>query len=77
MTDDLLVTQAQWLPQYADEIPKAEQRLDEAVANGTRVHLMEGFQGAARLHTKTVGEMAKAGGRASAGRRQGKMTANA
>jgi alpha-galactosidase len=56
MTDEMLVAQAQWLPQYASEIPAAARRLDEAVANGTRVALRE-TEGAARVHTATVAEM--------------------
>ena len=56
MTDEMLVAQAQWLPQYASEIGAAARRLDEAVANGTRVKLVE-TEGAARVHTATVAEM--------------------
>jgi alpha-galactosidase len=67
MTDEMLVTQAQWLPQYRDQIPAARQRLAEAERNGTRVKLSKN-QGVARLHVKTVEEMAqdKAGARANA-----------
>ncbi len=57
LTDEMLVAQAQWLPQYAAEIPRAKARLEEAERNGTRVQLRQ-TQGAARLHTKTVEEMA-------------------
>jgi alpha-galactosidase len=57
MTDEMLVAQAQWLPQYAHAIPEAKARLAAAEANGTRVKLIE-TRGAARLHTKTVEEMA-------------------
>jgi len=57
LTDEMLVAQAQWLPQYVAEIPKARQRLEEAVRNGVRVQL-RATQGAARLHTRTVEEMA-------------------
>jgi len=56
LTDDMLVAQAQWLPQYAPEIPAAEERLRGHERNGTRVHLRE-TNGAARLHVKTVEEM--------------------
>jgi alpha-galactosidase len=56
MTDEMLVAQAQWLPQYQTSIPAAQQRLDESVKNGTRVRLRV-TEGAARLHTKTVEEM--------------------
>jgi alpha-galactosidase len=68
MTDEMLVAQAEWLPQYATEIPAAKARLAQAVANGTRVKTRE-YQGAARLHVKTVEEMAidKAEARLSAG----------
>lgn len=58
MTDEMLVAQAQWLPQYHHEITVAQQRLDQAEANGTRVRLRE-TRGAARLHTKTIEEMAR------------------
>lgn len=68
MVDEMLVAQARWLPQYRDEIPRAAERLAQAERNGTRVKLREGWQGAARLHTKTVEEMArdKAAARANA-----------
>jgi alpha-galactosidase len=56
LTDDMLAAQSEWLPQYAEEIPKAKARLEEAVRNGTRAKLRE-TEGAARLHTKTVEEM--------------------
>ncbi len=48
MTDELLVAQAQWLPQYAGQIPDARRRLAEHEAAGTRVHLSTS-RGAARL----------------------------
>jgi len=76
MTDEMLVAQAKWLPQYQDELPKAKQRLEEAEHKGTRVKLHE-TRGAARLHTKTVEEMAhnKAEARANASAAdKGKMT---
>jgi alpha-galactosidase len=57
MTDEMLVAQAPWLPQYAAQIPAAAARLAQADAEGTRVPLRD-WQGAARLHTKTVEEMA-------------------
>lgn len=57
MADEMLVAEAEWLPQYAAEIAKAEARLKAHEASGSRVRLREGFQGMARLHTKTVEEM--------------------
>jgi alpha-galactosidase len=57
MTDEMLVAQAQWLPQYSAEIPLAKIRLAEAELGGRRVRTAA-TQGAARLHTKTVAEMA-------------------
>ena len=57
LTDEMLVAQAQWLPQYAAQIPAARARLAEAERTGKRVKLVE-TQGAARLPTKTVQEMA-------------------
>lgn len=58
MTDEMLVAQAPWLPQYAGEIVAAEQRLADHEKNGTRVKTVQ-TEGAARLHTKTIDEMAK------------------
>ena len=58
MTDELLVAQAQWLPQYQNEIAPARQRLENAVKRGTRVTRRQ-TQGAARLPTRTVDEMAQ------------------
>ena len=57
MTDEMLVAQAQWLPNFARDIGKAKARLEQAEKNGTRVKTSQ-TQGAARLHTKTVEEMA-------------------
>jgi alpha-galactosidase len=59
MTDEMLIAQAQWLPQYADAIPAASQRLAAAAANGTRVKTIQ-TAGAARVPTKTIEEMARA-----------------
>src|SRR5207249_11290506 len=39
MTDEMLIAQAQWLPQYATEIPSAKKRLDDPQRNGPRVTL--------------------------------------
>ncbi len=58
MTDDMLAAEAEWLPQFAGEITQAQQRLADAERNGTRVKLVE-TRGAARVHTKSVAEMAQ------------------
>jgi alpha-galactosidase len=58
LTDEMLIAQAQWLPQYQDEIPRARARLQEAVRLNTRVKTIE-TAGAARLPVKTVEEMAQ------------------
>ena len=76
MTDEMLVAQAYWLPNYSAEIPAAKARLDEATRNGTRVNLVE-TKGVARLPVKTVEQMAKdeAAARANADAAdKGKMT---
>ena len=76
MTDEMLVAQARWLPQYAAEIPAAQARLAEAERTGKRVRLTQ-TEGAARLHTKTAQEMAadKTEARANASAAdKGKMT---
>jgi alpha-galactosidase len=59
MTDEMLVAQAKWLPQYKDAPAAARLRLAEHERNGTRVKLRH-TEGAARLHTKTVDEMSRA-----------------
>ncbi len=56
MTDELLVAQAEWLPQYETWIPAARERLEKHGKNGTRVKLRD-TEGAARLKTKSVEEM--------------------
>ncbi|OXS53084.1 alpha-glucosidase/alpha-galactosidase [Cohnella sp. CIP 111063] len=53
MVDEMLVAQERWLPQYAEAIAAAKARLSE----GKRVPTKEGYQGAARLHVKSVEEM--------------------
>ncbi len=58
MADEMLLAQARWLPQYADAIPAARKRLDDAEHNHTRVKLSK-TTGAARLHTRTVEEIAQ------------------
>ena len=59
MTDEMLVAQAQWLPQYkaAGAISSAAKRL----ATCRRVKLRTGWKGAARLKTKSVSELRGAG----------------
>jgi alpha-galactosidase len=79
MTDEMLVAQAEWLPQFAGEIPLARERLAQAEGDGTRVKTYAN-PGAARLHTRSVEEMARdqAEARANAGAAdKGKMTKNA
>ncbi len=76
MTDEMLVAQAKWLPQYQNEVPRAQERLEQAVRSGTRVRMVQ-TEGAARLHTKTVEEMlqSKEESRANAAAAdKGKMT---
>ena len=77
MTDEMLVAQAQWLPQYKKQIPAAAARLAAQTKSGTRVKRRLGWKGSARLKTKTVAELAKnvADARANASASdKGKMT---
>ncbi len=55
LVDEMLVARRQWLPQYANAIEEAEKRL----RNGTRIPTRDGYEGAARLKTGTVEEMAE------------------
>ncbi len=80
MTDEMLAAQAEWLPQYAKEIAEAKKRLAEAEQTGSRAAVRAGYQGAARLHTKTIDEMMQAHEEARANAQaadKGKMTQNA
>jgi len=56
MTDEMVVAQAKWLPQYRGEIKAARDRLRDHKAKGTRVKLRP-VESAYRLHTKSVEEM--------------------
>lgn len=58
MTDEFLIAQAKWLPQYAPEIEAARARWQKAELEGSLIPPIV-TQGAARLHTKTVEEMAR------------------
>jgi len=53
MADEILIAQGEWLPQYAAGIAAAKMRF----AAGNLLPTRDGYQGAARLHTKTVAEM--------------------
>jgi alpha-galactosidase len=52
MVDEMLVAQAEWLPQYSEAIEKAKERLSK-----DNLIPVEEYKGAARLHTKSVEEM--------------------
>ena len=52
MTDEMLVAQAEWLPQYAAEVPAAKRRLRSCTS--TRVN---GFRGALRKPIKDIGQL--------------------
>lgn len=58
MTDELVVAQAQWLPQYKASVAGAKARLKKHEKDGTRVKLRK-TQGAARLKTRSVTELAR------------------
>lgn len=58
MTDEMLVAQEQWLPQYQASIEAAKKRLSEAKEQGTYIPVREGFVGTNRLKLRTVEEMA-------------------
>jgi alpha-galactosidase len=54
MVDEMLVAQAQWLPQYANAIPAAKKRLETPKVK------TKDWTGAARLKVRTVEELRKA-----------------
>lgn len=53
MVDEMLIAQEQWLPQYQDAIAEAKARFEK----GELLPTKDDYQGAARLHVKTVDEM--------------------
>ena len=53
MADEMLIAQAEWLPQYTTVIEQAKKRM----AAGGLIPAKEGYRGAARLETKTVEQM--------------------
>jgi len=54
MVDEMLIAQAKWLPQYKAPIAEAKARMAKGGLIATKV-----TEGAARLHTKSVKEMAE------------------
>ena len=56
MADEMLVAQSHWLPQYADEVPLASERMAKAGHLGVR-----NGEGGARLRMRTVDELRAAG----------------
>jgi len=54
MTDEMLVAQAEWLPQYATDIPKAKKRLASEKPLGTRK-----TKGAMRFKVRTLDQLRK------------------
>jgi alpha-galactosidase len=53
MVDEMLVAQAQWLPQYQSAVSEATKRL----AEGKKVPTRENYQGAARVQVKSIEEI--------------------
>lgn len=60
MVDEMLVAQAKWLPQYADEVPDARRRLAAHRRAGTYKGVRT-WEGAARKRTRTVDELRRGG----------------
>lgn len=58
MVDEMVVAQAQWLPQYADAIPAARERVAKSTVKTTD------WQGAARKQVRSVEELRKLTGAA-------------
>lgn len=52
MADELLVAQAEWLPQYTNAIAEARERMA-----GGKLIPTKPYKGAARLRTKTLEEL--------------------
>ena len=56
MTDEMLVAQARWLPQYKQAVPDAKKRLADAKRKGEYLGTHKGH-GAARIPVKSVAQM--------------------
>jgi len=67
MVDEMLVAQAQWLPQYRREVPKARRRLAGSKRLGTRK-----WKGAARLKERTLADIRRARRRPGSTKRLGR-----
>lgn len=72
MTDEMLVAQARWLPQYKAAIAEARRRL----VRGPRVPVRVGYRGAARLTVRTPEQMRKAAKARARARADDKTEAN-
>lgn len=57
MTDEFLIEQEEWLPQYAKAISEAKGRYRMSKESGTLLQTKKGYQGAARLPLKSIEEM--------------------
>lgn len=55
MTDEMLVALSPWMPQWRDEVRRADQRL----AVSTRIPTRKGYQGAARKRVSTIEELSQ------------------
>jgi len=53
MTDEMLVAGEAWLPQYKVAIAEAKKRMSESPS----VPVNKGYEGAARIKTKSIEEM--------------------
>lgn len=58
MIDEMLIAEAEWLPQYNQEIEHAKERMAKSKENGTFIPPVK-TQGAARLQVKSIEEMKK------------------
>ena len=59
MTDEMLIAQEKWLPQYKQGIQEAKARIAQAKKDGTYIKTKEGFLGSTRVKTKTIEDMEK------------------
>ncbi len=56
LTDEMLIAEKEWLPQYASEIEKAEIRIEDAKRNGTYI-IKEIYSAENKVHEKSIEEM--------------------
>lgn len=57
LTDEMLIAEEEWLPQYTKDIERAKKRISRAKKNGTYIMVANHEAGATKVREKTIAEM--------------------